>query len=349
MNISNLSELLQTRIINEGSMSAVMGFALRLTRCKQGYAFFSNDLDECKEAIKRGAFVIVTEQEPIIWDESVYFLQAKSLKRALAKFLRFLSEEKELGFLLCDDLEIDFCEAFGVVRLSGEINDDFELIIAAKNKSIFAFNDSEYLLNFCAKVSRFSALKDTKITHNSLFYSQITLQNDKIYKLRLCFAYAEIFAKFAIFLHENGKIFTINEKKFDFYRVYFIDQNGEFCEFGKSTRAFLCVQNERHFQFLAHKLCEISGFKVASNDSLFCDISYLKLSDLKGIGDFRYCLVKANFEDFEREFSLSQISQNEPNLFGISNAQNEAKAKNLFDDLNAENEPKSANLFDDIF
>lgn len=318
MNISNLSELLQTRIVHDGSVSSVSGFARRVGRVKQGYAFFSNDASECKEAVARGAFVVVSEQELVIWDEAVYYLVAKSLKKALAKLLRFISEEKELIFLCCKDLEMDFCEAFGVGRLSGEIDDDFELINAAKNKSIFAFNDGEYLLNFCAKFEEFSANSGAQISHTSLFYSQITIPNDKSYKLKLCFAYAEIFAKFAAFLRGKGRVFLCDEKKLNFYQIYFVDKRNFIAEFGKTTRAFLLVQDERHFAFLAHALSSVAGFKVASNDSLFCDFSYQSLAGLHGFTDFRYCLVKADAEAFEREFSDPQITQNEVGLFGLS-------------------------------
>ncbi|MCR2124777.1 hypothetical protein CUPS3778_06995, partial [Campylobacter upsaliensis] len=54
MKISNLSELLNAKVLNEGSMLSVGGFALNLQALKPTYAFFSNDEEELKEAVKKG-------------------------------------------------------------------------------------------------------------------------------------------------------------------------------------------------------------------------------------------------------------------------------------------------------
>ncbi len=303
MNISSLNELLQTQIINEGSPSSVLGFARTLKQLKPSFAFFSNDDDEIKEAVKIGAFVIVSEKECEITDKEVFFLQAKSLKKAFAKLLRFLSEEKKVEFLLCKGLELDFCEAFGVMRLSGEIYEDFDTLVQAKNKSLFAFDDEEYLLQFCAACDEIAEFKEAKITYNSLFFSQIALENDKIFKLKLCFTYAQIFANFANFMAFKGRKFSLNEKKLNFYQVFFIDNLNFITDFGKSSRAFIVVQDERHFAFLSEALSNVKGFKIASNDSLFCDFSYRDLSELRGFTAFRYCLVKADFSEFSELFT----------------------------------------------
>lgn len=329
MNISSLNELLQTQIINEGSPSAVLGFARKLGQLKSGYAFFSNDDEELKAAAKAGAFVIVSEKECEIADKEVFYLQAKSLKRAIFKLLRFLSEEKKLEFLLCKGLEMDFCEALGVAKLGGDIYEDFDLLVNAKNSALFAFDEGEYLLEFCAKFDEICGVNSAKISHSSLFYSQIALQNDKIIKLKLCFAYAQIFANFVNFLALKGRKFTLNEKKLNFYQVFFVDKRNFIAEFGKSQRAFIVVQDERHFAFLSEALSRVKGFKVASRESLFCDFAYRDLDELREVFDFRYCLVKADFEDFAelftpqtKEISLFDTLENSENDSGESDNKN---------------------------
>ena len=338
MNISSLNELLQTQIINEGSPSSVLGFARKLSQLKQGYAFFSNDEDELKEAAKCGAFVLVSEKECEIADKEVFYLQANSLKRAIFKLLRFLSEERKLEFLLCKGLEMDFCEAFGVAKLGGDIYEDFDLLINAKNSSLFAFDESDYLLEFCAKFDEISEFKEAKISHSSLFYSQIALQNDKIIKLKLCFAYAQIFANFANFMALKGRKFSLNEKKLNFYQVFFMDNLNFIRDFGKSSRAFIVAQDERHFAFLSEAMSGVKGFKIASNDSLFCDFAYKDLSELRGFTDFRYCLVKADFSDFAELFTRKT---KEASLFDTLDEANTGEIQGL----NSAQEPKEQYLF----
>lgn len=312
MNISSLNELLQTQVINEGSPSSVLGFARKLSQLKNGYAFFSNDDEEIKEAVKLGAFVIVSEKDCEIIDKEVFYLQAKSLKKSIAKLLRFLSEEKKIEFLLCKGLELDFCEAFGVKVLSGELLEDFDTLISVKNSAFFAFDDEDYLLQFCALCDKIAEFKEAKITYNSLFYSQIQLENDKIFKLKLCFAYAQIFANFANFMALKGKKNILNEKKLNFYQVFFIDNTNTIKDFGKTSRAFITVQDRRHFAFLSEALANVRGFVIADRENLFCDFAYRELAELKGFTSFRYCLVQADENEFKATFSEEK---NEKSLF----------------------------------
>lgn len=320
MNISSLNELLQTQIINEGSPSSVLGFARKLSQLKNGYAFFSNDDEEIKEAVKLGAFVIVSEKDCEIIDKEVFYLQAKSLKKSIAKLLRFLSEEKKIEFLLCKGLELDFCEAFGVKVLSGELLEDFDTLISAKNSAFFAFDDEDYLLQFCALCDKIAEFKEAKITYNSLFYSQIQLENDKIFKLKLCFAYAQIFANFANFMALKGKKNILNEKKLNFYQVFFVDNTNTIKDFGKTSRAFITVQDRRHFAFLSEALANVRGFVIADRENLFCDFAYRELAELKGFTSFRYCLVQADENEFEATFSEEK---NEKSLFDIASGLDE--------------------------
>ena len=72
------------------------------------------------------------------------------------------------------------------------------------------------------------------------------------------------------------------------------------------------VQDERHFAFLGEALSGVKGFKIASCESLFCDFAYRELAELKGIFAFRYCLVRADENEFKATFSEEK---NEKSLF----------------------------------
>lgn len=100
MNISNLSELLNASMINEGSTLSVGGFALNLNEVKSSFAFFSNAQDEAAEAVKKGAFVIIFDKNIEVTDTEVFYLKVENLENALFRLLRFLCQNKELHFLL---------------------------------------------------------------------------------------------------------------------------------------------------------------------------------------------------------------------------------------------------------
>lgn len=297
MNITNLNELLQTTIINEGSISSVLGFALQISELKQGYAFFSNDEENAELAAKNGAFAIISEKKLKIKDKDIFYLQSPNLKLALSKLLRYISQERKHHFLLCASLELDFARAFGFKVLSGDISQDFTLLTRV-NEGFFAFDDEAYLLKFCAKTSILQEAKNIDISHHSLFFTDISCEGLSFKNLPFVFIYASFFAKFITFIKHNELTLHFNDKKLDFLKVFFVDQNNTIKAFGSTQRAFLLTDSEEHFKFLAQKLEYIKGFKIAAKNTLFCDFSYSKLADLKTYKDFRYCLVFAHSEDF---------------------------------------------------
>lgn len=74
-------------------------------------------------------------------------------------------------------------------------------------------------------------------------------------------------------------------------------------EFGTSSKAFIAVENEEELEFWQENFKGFQGLKIALKNSLFCDFSYSKISDLKQMQDFKYILVfLENFDEFENEF-----------------------------------------------
>ena len=310
MNISNLSELINAEILNEGSISSVLGFALSLDEVKPGFAFFTKDKEEAKQAILKGAFCIISTVELEILDKELFYLIVQDLESALFRLLRFLSEEKALNFVLCDSFELDFAKAFSLKILSGNVLNDFKELINAKNNSFFFALSEKYLLKLCANFKRLKSVKFELLNTSSLFFTSLVCDENLYFKnLKFPYVYAEIFAKFVFFIRENKLNLSFNEKKLDFLKIYFVDSSNKFCEFGTSSRAFLLAKNESHFEFLSKSLKHIKGFKIALKNSLFCDFSYANLENLLEFKDFSYCLILENETLFEEIFLKENKTQ----------------------------------------
>lgn len=314
MNISNLNELLNTQIINEGLVSSVKGFALELQELKPGYAFFSNNEEDINIALKQGAFVIVYEKELPIKDKEVFYLKSENLENALLRLLRFLCEEKELCFLCLDEQSLNFSKAFFLKNLQGNVYLDFKLLNQAKQKEILCFNKETYLLKLTAYYEKLCCSSFEFTNRSSLFFTSLLCENSYFKNLRFPFLYAEIFANFVAFFKKKKANFHFDFNKLDSFELYFVNENIECIEFGKSSKAFIIVFKESDFEFWQEKCKHIKGFKTAVKNSLFCDFSYNELKDLKYFKDFRYCLVLAdNKEEFRS--SLMQTKEKNHSLF----------------------------------
>ncbi|ARJ56629.1 hypothetical protein [Campylobacter cuniculorum] len=297
MNISNLSELLNASMINEGSTLSVDGFALNLNQIKSGFAFFSNIQNEINEAIKKGAFVIVFDKDIKMTDLEVFYLKVENLENALFRLLRFLCENKELHFLLTNRHQFNFSKAFRFKNLSGNVFLDFQNLIEAKKEDFFCFCDENYLLKFCANCEFLKPSSYTILSHSSLFWTSLICEDLYFKNLRFPFIYAEIFAQFIAFLKEKGMKIDFDLKKLDFFKSYFINQNMQITKFGEGFQAFILVFNEEDFDFFQENCQHIKGFKTSRKNSLFCDFSYNEIKDLKNFKAYTYCLVLIEDEE----------------------------------------------------
>lgn len=319
MNISNLSELLNALVINEGSTLSVGGFALNLNEVKSSFAFFSNAQDEVIEAIKKGAFVIIFDKNIKITDTEVFYLKVENLENALFRLLRFLCENKELHFLLTKHNEFNFSKAFGFKLLSGNVFLDFKSLIEAKKGNFFCFYDENYLLKFCANYEFLKQSSYSILNHSSLFYTSLICEDLYFKNLNFPFIYAEFFAKFIAFLKEKEMKLDFNANKLDFFKIYFVNENMELTKFGESSRAFILVFDEKDFEFFEENCKHIKGFKSSRKNSLFCDFSYNEIKDLKNFKAYTHCLILTDDEESflnsfapkkEKEISLFEALKN---------------------------------------
>lgn len=316
MKISNLSELLNATLINEASILSVEGFSLDALNAKYAFALFSNDEEEIDRALKKGIFAVVSEKKLPIKDEEVFYLWVDDLQVALLRLLRFLCEEKNVRFILCDNQTLKFCQSFFLKRLRGNIFLDFEDLKSAQNGEIFCFDKADYLLKLCANYEELKEAKYEILSPSSPFFSSMLCENLCFKNLNLPLIYAKNFAKWVKFVKEKTQKLRFELSKLDFYQIYFVGNDNEILPFGKGNRAFIVVFCEDDFDFWRENFSPQKELKTALKNSLFCDFSYEVLSDLRKIKDFRYCLVLAESKEaFLREFEEKE--REEKSLFSL--------------------------------
>ncbi|EAH6350834.1 hypothetical protein DMN74_07710, partial [Campylobacter jejuni] len=205
MQISNLGELLNATLIHEGSVLSVEGFAINLNELKTGFAFFNNDKKEIAQAVKKGAYAIITENDITIEDKEIFYFRVENLERALVRFLRFFCEDKECEFLLFKSYELSLCKAFYFNILKGNIFADFEKLIKAKKGEIFCYCEENYLNKLCTYSHSLKDANFTLLSRSSFFFTTLICENLYFKNLNLPFFYANSFAKIISFLKEKSQ------------------------------------------------------------------------------------------------------------------------------------------------
>ncbi|WP_300702282.1 hypothetical protein [uncultured Campylobacter sp.] len=300
MNISNLIELIRASVSNEGSTLSVLGFACVLDDLKASYAFFSNDEEEIKRAIKKNAYVIVSEKKIKIYDKDVFYLLVDDLQVALFRLVRFISEEKKLNFVLSSKNELKFCNAFKLNILSKNIFLDFKKLIKANNKEHFFCDDEFYILKLCANFIKLKNAKFELLEQGSLFFTSIICKDLYFKNLYFPNIYAQSFSNVLSYLVENQLEHNFHSDRLKFFKIFFINKKYKLCS--NSERALILVFDEYDFDFFKEGFKHVKGFKSALKASLFCDFSYAKLENLSFL-NFRYCLLLESEEEVLRAFS----------------------------------------------
>ncbi|ECR2843439.1 hypothetical protein KOM84_001359, partial [Campylobacter jejuni] len=257
MQISNLGELLNATLIHEGSVLSVEGFAINLNELKAGFAFFNNDKKEITQAVKKGAYAIITENDITIEDKDIFYFRVENLEQALVRFLRFFCEDKECEFLLFKSYELSLCKAFYFNILKGNIFADFEKLIKAKKGEIFCYCEENYLNKLCAYSHSLKDANFTLLSRSSFFFTTLICENLYFKNLNLPFFYANSFAKIISFLKEKNQKIIFDFNKIDDFKIYFIDDKFEITPFGSSSQAFIVSNNQNTFEFWKEKFKNI--------------------------------------------------------------------------------------------
>ncbi|MCV3457174.1 hypothetical protein [Campylobacter sp. CNRCH_2016_0050h] len=302
MNISNFIELINARVLNYGATSSVYDFSIDLNKVKQASVFFAKNNEQASFAIKLGAYVIVSEERLKLEDKDVFYLQVDDLEATIFRLFRFLSEEKSYEFIYCNHVELKFAKAFNFKVLNSNILLDFDLLKNSKEKTFFCSDDEKFILKLKSNFHTLKACKYEILGSKSLFQTSLLCKNLYFKDLKFAFFYADIFARFIDFTEKQNLSFNFNEKKLYLFKAYFLNSKNEICAFGGSSRVILLVENEKDFEFICQKLQGVKDFKIALKNSLFCDFSYINLSELKNFFDFKYCLIKESEEEFLEYF-----------------------------------------------
>ncbi|MBT0881293.1 hypothetical protein KJQ98_08205, partial [Campylobacter sp. 2018MI27] len=174
MEITNFSELINAKIINKPSVSRLKDFCLNLNSVTNASAFFTNEQALANEAIKKGAYAIISTKDLSISDKEVAFLKINDFEFALTRLLAFYSIDKRV--VLLDELSIECLNRLNITTLKNDLFYDFENIL--KNNLIFC-SSKEYLDKL--SLSYENVKYSYEIIKRSSFFYQDLILNDEYY------------------------------------------------------------------------------------------------------------------------------------------------------------------------
>ena len=233
MEITNFSELINAKIINKPSVSRLKDFCINLNSVTNASAFFTDEQALANEAIKKGAYAIISTKDLSISDKEVAFLKINDFEFALTRLLAFYSIDKRV--VLLDELSIECLNRLNITTLKNDLFYDFENIL--KNNLIFC-SSKEYLDKLSLSYENVKYSYEI-IKRSSFFYQDLILNDEYYYNVFIPIIFTEQFAKINVFKELN--INYSNLKLLDFI---FLNDNNEIVKMSEGSKVVFFENNE---------------------------------------------------------------------------------------------------------
>ena len=249
MQISSLVDIIDGELLNTPSISFVTQIQISSSKVSDGDLFISNNKKEILEAVKNGAFSIVSSKKQKITDNEIAWINVKNIDLAMVKIIRFKFSNKCLKSFYCDNISYELLEIYSHLNknlcfLSGAIKKDFKLLQScSKNDTLFS-TSKKYMTSLVPQSKKFNITKYkiANLTNNSLFSTSFSYGGKFYDNLKLPNIYINNFIKINKFYNEDLDLNML--KRFSYFKPIFINKNSEVVDFGKSNRFILSNINK---------------------------------------------------------------------------------------------------------
>lgn len=272
MQICNFVELINAKVINPSSLSRLDGFCTNLANVKKAYAFFTEDEEQALEAIKNGAYAIISTKVFKIQDKDVEYLQVNDLEKSLKRLLDFIDIKAKVYLL--DDLSIECLKRLNYKALENNLLKDFDSLI---NDDFVFSNCSNYLkdFDFIEPEYTFEVLKNS-----SFFYQDLILNNEYFPNVFIPVIFTKAMAKLHaikelninfsniklldyVFLNEFNDIVKMNEA----YKVVFFEHNDLVINEIKKHLELVTITDIKSYKYMLYQGDKANFLKTLEDDS----------------------------------------------------------------------------------
>ncbi len=287
MKIETLVNLTGGELINRPFISEVVLFTDNSEEVSRGSCFFATDTYSINEAIKNGAYAIITDKELPVLDKEIAWIRVDDFKKAVFNIFKY--ENLKNKIYLTDKITSCLIKAMSNEKNLVVIKDEFKDLLKTLNlNNKFIVTSKDEFKEIFANIEEIKS-KNIMLNIKTLFKSDF-----KGVELNLPFVYKENFAKAINFFESNNLKYSL-EFEIERFKPVFIDSKFREVEYGKSEKVL--ITNLKNDEFLIDEINYIIKYTKHAN-SVIVDKNHQK-----------YLKEKFNFAaliDFEYEFKQKE-------------------------------------------
>lgn len=269
------------RLLNHPFLTRFEGMALRPAQVERGALFLAFSPQTVPEALARGAYGVISDQQIEILDEEIAWIRVDDLERALLYLMRLWMSEHPRRFVRLSSLQADYLACFeplkGAVVVKGDERQMVERVLkSAEEETLYCANKSF--------LDRIGALYEEakpkragyRLLKSRLFRCDAVIEGNYFADLPVPVCTLDALAEVFALLRERGERFDAARLRFpESFEPLFLDEKGSPAPFGATQRAVVfmadtlpcvCLESLRKASWLSRRIFLPSGLKFG------CDI-----------------------------------------------------------------------------
>jgi ferrochelatase len=247
--INSILDIIGGKLLNSPSISFIYSLKTKLSKVKEGDLFIAYDLDDVQEAVKKGAFAIITQNIYPIIDKEIAWIRVESIELCIIKLIRYKLANFNLDAFICDEITYDLLNIYSnnsnktINFIDNDMNDFLDDIDNISNGDILISKNEDIINKVYPNNQLFQNNKYdvSNVIQHSIFEISFTFENEYFQKLRLPTIYLNSFLNVFNFLNKNEFDYS-KLKSLKHFKPIFLDKSLNMVDFGKSDK-FILVQN----------------------------------------------------------------------------------------------------------
>ncbi len=251
MKISSTVDIIGGKLLNSPAISFTTQTHTNLKKIGDGDLFISSNIDDIKEAIKKGAFGIIFDFDVDVTtiDSEIAWIRVDDLNLTIIKLLRFKLANMTLKSYCVDFIAYEFLTALAStnknIHFVNDIFSSFEKLLDIDENDILISTKHKFLNDIYPKSEhlKIDNMKFENLLIHSIFETSFLYENEYFYKLRIPY----IYLNHLLSIKKNFNLDVIDANKLkniQFMCPIFINKQNQIVEYGKSNKFILTSQNE---------------------------------------------------------------------------------------------------------
>lgn len=314
MKIESLIRISGGVLLNTPSIFSIEDIKISSSKVKRGDLFINvnNSNEEINEAVKNGAYAIITENIPKICDEEIAWITTDNLELLLIKLARYHSTLKNFRFIPLSKIQYSLSKSLNITKKAKLLDDEPQnaliQILNSSDETTFFVIDSSFITSINPTVCLpKKSIEADKIYENGLFYSSFIYKDKYIKDIKL----SAFFIPYLCALMEYFDSLKIeyeidNFNSFKHFYPQFVNSKFQKRDFGATGKVVIFEKDKELFEKMVlhvSKRVDKNSIKILDTNNEKTDIKEFKNLN------FRYLLVNENREKFEEKFNSKENRQ----------------------------------------